>query len=289
MFTLLRYFSVASVVALIVVAIILAFFYREQAVDDLIDLTERKNEALARSFANATWPTYATYEAFLERIHPEDREVVEEADAQALRQWDPVSFEYRVVLPSGEERTIYERNQVTVEGDGNAIRLTGTMQDISERKRVGRALERSEASLANAQLGSWESDLQTGKQYWSEDANRVLGLEQDDIEPSQEVYIALVHPADRRVLEDAIEQAMRRHEPVSVDYWFVLPDGRERLIHEIDQATRDAAGKPVSVAGILQDITERNQAEDALRESQEHLSTVVATAPVILWRWIAVA
>ena len=101
-----------------------------------------------------------TYEAFLERVHPEDRETIKEVFAQTLRQWEPLSFEYRVVLPSGEERVIHERNQVTVDGKGKAIRLIGTAQDITERKRIEQELERSKASLDNAQhiarLGSWE-------------------------------------------------------------------------------------------------------------------------------------
>ena len=63
MFRLLGYFSLTSAITLVVVAIILAFFYREHAVDDLVDITERKNETLARSFANAIWPRYAPFVA----------------------------------------------------------------------------------------------------------------------------------------------------------------------------------------------------------------------------------
>ena len=61
MFRLLRYFSLTSGIALVAVAIVLAYFYREHAVDDLVDITERKNETLARSFANAIWPSLAPY------------------------------------------------------------------------------------------------------------------------------------------------------------------------------------------------------------------------------------
>ncbi|MDP6589830.1 MAG: ATP-binding protein [Alphaproteobacteria bacterium] len=61
MFRLLRYYSVASAVAILVVTVILGFVYRQQAVDELIVTAESQNISLARSFANSLWPKFSAY------------------------------------------------------------------------------------------------------------------------------------------------------------------------------------------------------------------------------------
>ena len=227
-----------------------------------------------------------TYEAFLERVHPEDRETIKEVFAQTLRQWEPLSFEYRVVLPSGEERVIHERNQVTVDGKGKAIRLIGTAQDITERKRIEQELERSKASLDNAQhiarLGSWEWELDAGQSDWSQEMYSVLGLSPDEVTPSFDAFIERVHPEDRGRIKEADAQAVGQHDPVSIEYRIELPDGEERIIYERKQAKRDAAGQPLSLVGILQDITERKQAEEEMRAAVEQSELANRTKSVFL-------
>ena len=228
-------------------------------------------------------------EAFLERVHPEDRAMVKEAIAQALRQWEPISFEYRIVLPSGAERVIYERNQVTIDGEGQAIRLTGTLQDITGRKRIERELERSEAGLVNAQriaqLGSWEWELNAERSDWSQEMYQVLGLSPDEVTPSFETFIERVHPEDRNRIKEADAQALGQRDPVGIEYRIELPGGEERIIYERKQANFDAAGNPVSLAGILQDITVRKRVERELERSEARLVNAQRIAQLGSWEW----
>ena len=76
----------------------------------------------------------ATYESFLERVHPDDRGAVSRAVNRALRSNKPYSIDHRIVLPDGTERIVHERAEVTFSDDGRATRMTGTVHDITERK-----------------------------------------------------------------------------------------------------------------------------------------------------------
>ena len=78
----------------------------------------------------------ATYEAFLERVHPEDREKVMQAVRQTLGAGKPYSLDHRVVRPDGEVRIVHERAEVSQDGEGKAVQMVGTVQDITEQKRI---------------------------------------------------------------------------------------------------------------------------------------------------------
>jgi formate hydrogenlyase transcriptional activator len=82
----------------------------------------------------------ATYEAFLASVHPDDREHVERSVNVALNEKEPYDIEHRIVLPNGEIRFVNERAEVTFNKRGEPARMIGTVQDITERKRVEEAL-----------------------------------------------------------------------------------------------------------------------------------------------------
>jgi PAS domain S-box-containing protein len=77
-----------------------------------------------------------TNEAFLERVHAQDREKVTQAVRRALDEGKPYSFEHRVVRPGGETRIVHERAEVTRNAAGKAVQMIGTVQDITEQKRI---------------------------------------------------------------------------------------------------------------------------------------------------------
>jgi len=89
----------------------------------------------------------ATYEAFLNSVHPEDRELVNRSVDQALNENQPYSIEHRIVLPAGEVRVVQERAEVTFDPAGKPIRMIGTVQDITERKRAEEARDKAEREL----------------------------------------------------------------------------------------------------------------------------------------------
>ncbi|AKB75173.1 sensory transduction histidine kinase [Methanosarcina lacustris Z-7289] len=85
----------------------------------------------------------ATYDAFLSCVHPEDRYYVEKAVIEALN-GKPYSIDHRIILTNREERILHEQGEVIFDEGNNPILMKGTVQDITERKKVEEALEKIE-------------------------------------------------------------------------------------------------------------------------------------------------
>jgi diguanylate cyclase (GGDEF)-like protein/PAS domain S-box-containing protein len=83
----------------------------------------------------------ATYEAFLNYVHSDDREIVEELVNKALLESTPYSIDHRIVLPDGTERIVHEQAEVIFDENGKAVHMAGTVHDITERKRMEEKLK----------------------------------------------------------------------------------------------------------------------------------------------------
>lgn len=146
-------------------------------------------------------------------------------------------------------------------------------------EKVTLSLHESEEHLHKAQklahLGSWVWDVETGKQVWSAERYRMLGVTPGEIEPSLDVSLSFIHPADRRNVESALDDALKGIKPFDMEYRIVRKDGSVRFFHSICSVICDADSKPVKVHGIGQDITEQKRALDRLRQ----LSWVVEQSP----------
>ncbi len=91
----------------------------------------------------------ASVDAFMQRIHPEDRAAVQ-AEMQRAMQPDeqtPYRVKHRVLLPNGDIRVVDERGQVTFDRDGNPLSMLGTTQDITERERAEEAVRKLNLEL----------------------------------------------------------------------------------------------------------------------------------------------
>jgi len=108
---------------------------------DMASNEVRWSDEVRRMFHMAHEETAATYEDFIERVHPEDRARVADAIRRAVRDGGPFSVEHRVVLWDGSERFIQEIGEAVFDESGRAVRLVGTVQDITERKLAEQRIE----------------------------------------------------------------------------------------------------------------------------------------------------
>ena len=167
----------------------------------------------------------------------------------------------------------------------DVVRLRAT--DITARKRTEEALRRSEAGLAEAQrlahLGNWKWDLQTGKVLWSDEIYRILGFNQGEVPASFKVFLRAVPPDDRRLVRKALSQAVHGGKPYNIEHRIRRPDGAERFVHGQGEVYLDGRAQPARMLGTLQDITERKQVEEALRESEKRFSDIAENASEWIW------
>lgn len=150
--------------------------------------------------------------------------------------------------------------------------LTRTVrEELAERERAAAALIESESRLAEAQrigrMGNWVWEVESGELHWSDEIYRIFGREPGAFEPTYERFMETVHPDDVERVKTSEKEAFAKGAKHSIDHRIVLPDGSVRWVHEEAVATLDPAGAPLRLAGTVQDITERKQAEVKLRHS----------------------
>lgn len=89
----------------------------------------------------------ASYEAFLERVHPEDRERTDSSVRAALQTGEPFLFDERIVRPDGSVRVLESRGRVITDSDGRPVKMIGACHDVTERKKAEESVQRSRDQL----------------------------------------------------------------------------------------------------------------------------------------------
>lgn len=218
--------------------------------------------------------------------HPEDQERLAAYWQQQLLDPEPeLGAEFRIQRVDGAERIIHAR--VTL-GGAHGRKLIGIAQDVTERRRAQQALEASErryralveqvpAAVYTAAIGpegQWE--------FVSPHIERMLGYPVHEWTSNAAQWYSVVHPEDRdRVVADEAELRAPGDE-LSVDYRMVATDGR--VVHVHDEATviENDRGE-LRLQGVLLDVTDRQEAEAALSESEERYRRIVETSQDLIW------
>jgi PAS domain S-box-containing protein len=238
------------------------------------------------------WPAEAddlTLERFLDAVHVEDRERVEAALQHSLAEHADYDIEFRITLPNGSISWIAAKGRGEYDGAGNPVRMMGVVLDITDRKRADEEINRRQAQLAEAQriahLGSYEWDLRTNTVYRSEELCAIFGLNPAEFPPTFEAYLDRVHAEDRSTTRATIERAFREREPFIFEERIVHPDGTVRRLHSEGRWIFDAAGELLRLVGVCQDVTERKQADDNLRRSEERFQVAAKATNDAIWDW----
>lgn len=223
-------------------------------------------------------------DVFAAAVHPEDRAEVDAVTAAVRRDGLPRKLHYRIVLPDGGVRWVFAEGQQERDDSGRVVAHLGVVQDITERRQAEEALRQSEIELKAAQrvahVGSWVWHIQENRLRWSEEMFRIFGLDPAGFNGDlTDVIARAIHPEDRRAVEDANRSVMEAGKPVPLEYRVVGADGTVRTVWaEAGEMRRDAAGRPAILTGIVQDITERKEAERQLRQKMEILERFQAVA-----------
>jgi C4-dicarboxylate-specific signal transduction histidine kinase len=148
---------------------------------------------------------------------------------------------------------------------------------IASLKDTQDGLRRSEASLTEAQqighTGSWRWKVGTGEVSWSAECFRIFAADPATAQPSYETFLERVHPEDRPLAKQVLEQAVRERSRYQHEYRITLPDGSVKHVQAVGQPDITGSGD-LEFVGTVMDITELRRAEEALRSAQAELLRV---------------
>ncbi|MET0048200.1 MAG: EAL domain-containing protein [Sedimenticola sp.] len=182
---------------------------------------------------------------------------------------EKVQFESSIPYRDGSSRYVqvtYVPDQHPVDGVKGFFALAS---DITRRRQMEEVVTAKKAQLRKAQemalLGKWQVDVDTRKCTLSDSALQILGFEPGG-EHNPDLMYNLVHPEDREYWARAFENAVQGIEDYDVNYRVVRPQGDVRHIMARAELVRNDDGKPVSMFGIVQDVTEQKHRENRLRD-----------------------
>ena len=210
-----------------------------------------------------------THDAFLELVHPADRDRVAKAFAASLDHHLACEMEHRLLLRNGKVKYVEERWTTEFDASGNAVRAVGTCQDITERKlgelQVRESRDRLSLATQSARIGIWEWDVRSDALVWDDLMYELYGIDEARFGGGYEAWQQCVHPDDRARVDADIQAALRVSGTVDTEFRVPWPDGEVRhlKVHALVQS--DDSGSPMRMIGIGTDVTERKLSEARIR------------------------
>lgn len=216
-------------------------------------------------------------------IHPEDRKMVDELTANDLgTEIEPV-IEYRILLADGKIKHVVSSAKQVFDSNGKVIRLIGTLQDVTEKVEADLQSKadqiQRELTLQAAHIGVWHWLLKENRLIWDDRCFEIYGLEKKELIPQD--FVDLLHPDDREQIQEKIATALSTGNYKS-EYRLDTKDGTKHL-HSRGRVTFDEEGNPERMDGIIIDMTDRHNIEEALRESEQLFRDMAESITEVFW------
>ena len=287
--------------------------------DEKADLEIYASEISSDIFGTPPGWVAGSFDEWLTLVHPDDRERIGSLMYAALECREGYDVEYWIVRPDGETRFIHERAQMELDDDGEVVRTTGTVQDITGRKHAEHALRESEQryrelfdqapvairtenfSKVKARIDALEIDdtnvfagyLEQHPNFVAECAKAIevldvnqaaLRLHNADAEAVLKANVTQnLSTAALATLKDVLLAVHRGETSLEFETFVTRSDGSRREIEALWSVAPGYEQDYSHVLVISVDITERKRAENALRESEARFRTLLDNAPLEIY------
>lgn len=245
---------------------------------------------------NITWTeeTYRIYgrlpgafalspESFLGLIHPDDRSAMQEWIRACLNRENPGNLEFRIVLPDGNIRYIDGRGDLLCDSENKPIRMVGTAQDITERKKAEYAIKEAELRFSSLVQTAGDAIIMSDKTgnilSWNSGAQKIFGYTEVDVigKPLTMLMPERYMNDHLNGLERVVKTGQSQYLGKVFEFHGIRKDGTEFPLELSVNAWLTPKG--LFFLGIIRDTTERRRIEETLKESQERLRTIINTEP----------
>lgn len=198
--------------------------------------------------------------------------------------------EHRMLRKDGSTAWLVCAGSVVLRKDGQPVRLVGTSTDITDLKLTEQALRHSEArySLAtqSGRTGVWEYVLATDTLSTDVNMKAIFGYDEEDLTDGPGVWERLVHEDDHEHVRQIIIEHIKGHTSrYECTHRIICKDGTPRWVLSSGSAVRDNSGHVVRVVGAATDITERRDAQEALRRSEMRYAMATRAGRVGVWEF----
>ena len=229
-----------------------------------------------------------TYEMFIEILHPEDRDRVQETVDKALDEQTEYHSEYRAVWSDGSVHWIVAKGRGFYDRENKPIRMMGTVQDITALRQSQQQLKENEGilelALSSAKAGFWSWEIDTGKVDWSPENYLIHGFDPHQDTPQYEDWENRLHPEDRPRVQEQVRQVISGQLPeFNAEFRIIHPQRGVLWLLGIGNIVRNSHGKPVRLSGINLDISSLKETEAALHKSKNELKLITEVIPQQIW------
>ncbi|CAN1526296.1 PAS domain [Flavobacteriaceae bacterium] len=200
------------------------------------------------------------------------RDLITEKVKEAIELGTPWDEELEIITAKNNVcwiRTIGE----TEFADGKCIRIYGSFQDITERKKAEidteRLNERLQLATESAQLGLWDWDVKNNSLIWDKAMYNLYNLTENEFTTVYDGWASRVHKEDRQRVDNEIQLALENKKDYNPEFRILWPDLSVHYINASGIIERDNDGNAVRMTGFNWDVTERKQAEKKLIESEK--------------------
>ena len=219
-----------------------------------------------------------------EITHAKDIDQTEQNRRQTIDKEKPYyRIEKRYVTKGGETIRAQITSTPVFDADGKFLYTTAVVEDITARREAEAALQQSESRLAEAQrvtrTGSWERDLASGEEVWSDELYRICGLDAGTAQDARPKILDMVHPGDAELVGAEIQKLAQAGGACDAMFRIVTPDGAERVVRSRGARVGGGEGEAERIVGTMTDITEFSVAERALAESEGRFRAIFEGAP----------
>jgi signal transduction histidine kinase/DNA-binding NarL/FixJ family response regulator/HAMP domain-containing protein/HPt (histidine-containing phosphotransfer) domain-containing protein len=224
------------------------------------------------------------YALWRDNLHPEDLPGAEQAVIDAVEGKHALNMQFRIHRADGSLRHLKAAAHVTRDASGKPLRMIGVNMDVTDQVVTSAALQENQQLLQRvgrlATIGGWRVDISAGTVYWNEQT-RLIHETPPGYVPTLATAMDFYAPEHRELISQAVQQAITSGHAWDLELRFITYTGRSiwvRALGEVEYVN----GKAAFLVGAFQDITERQQAAQALQEAKAAAESASAAKSAFL-------
>ena len=205
---------------------------------------------------------------FLSRVYPADQVFVDNCIKAALKGKN-LSVDFRIVRADGEERSVHVHAETVFNEEKRPVRMLGTVQDITERKKIEQALEESEeryrSFIQNFKGIAFKLDTDLSLEFMKGDVEEITGYSEAEI-ISGNLWRKLIEPDDLPLFLKKLKEMKKSPSGYEeeIEYRIKSKDGKIKWLYGIYQKIPGRDESPDKYQGVIYDVTEKKYAEEML-------------------------